>query len=51
MEGIIIALLLGWLGGYQFYKKKIGMGILYLFTGGLLTLRQPTGKANRSFLS
>lgn len=35
MTGIIIAVLLGWAGGYQFYKNKIGMGILYLFTCGL----------------
>jgi hypothetical protein len=35
MQGIVIALLLGWAGGYRFYKKQYGLGILYLLTGGL----------------
>lgn len=35
MTGIFVAVLLGWAGGYQFYKNKIGMGILYFFTFGL----------------
>lgn len=35
MDGIIIAVLLGWAGGYRFYKKKYGAGILYFFTAGL----------------
>lgn len=35
MTGIIIAIFLGWAGGYQFYKDRIGLGILYLFTFGL----------------
>lgn len=35
MQGIIIALLLGWAGGYRFYKKQYGLGILYFLTGGL----------------
>lgn len=26
---------LGWAGGHKFYLGKIGMGVLYLFTGGL----------------
>ena len=26
MQGIIIALLLGWAGGYRFYKKQYGLG-------------------------
>lgn len=35
MTGLIIAILFGWAGGYQFYKGRVGMGILYLFTAGL----------------
>lgn len=35
MAGILIAVLLGWAGGYRFYKKQAKIGILYLFTGGL----------------
>ena len=31
----ILALLFGYLGAHKFYEGKIGMGILYLFTGGL----------------
>ena len=27
---------LGYLGAHKFYEGKVGMGILYLFTGGLL---------------
>ena len=38
MTGLIIAITLGWAGGYQFYKHKIGMGILYLLTGGLFCI-------------
>ena len=35
MTGLIIAIVLGWAGGYRFYKKQTGLGILYLFTGGI----------------
>jgi TM2 domain-containing membrane protein YozV len=35
MQGIVIAILLGWAGGYRFYKKQYGLGILYFLTGGL----------------
>lgn len=35
MTGIILAVFLGWAGGYQFYKNRTGLGILYLFTFGL----------------
>lgn len=35
MFGLIMAIFLGWAGGYQFYKNRTGMGILYLFTCGL----------------
>lgn len=31
----LLCLLLGWVGGHKFYRKKIGMGILYLLTFGL----------------
>lgn len=33
-----LCLLLGWLGVHKFYRGRIGMGILYLFTGGLFFL-------------
>lgn len=32
----LLCLFLGGLGVHKFYEEKIGMGILYLFTGGLL---------------
>ncbi len=35
MTGILLAIFLGWAGGYRFYKKQYGMGILYLCTFGL----------------
>lgn len=35
MTGLLIAICFGWMGGYRFYKKQIGMGVLYLCTGGL----------------
>lgn len=34
-KGVLFAVLLGWCGGYRFYKKQYGLGILYLFTFGL----------------
>ena len=33
---LIICIFLGVIGGHKFYKGNIKMGILYLFTGGLL---------------
>lgn len=33
---LILCLLLGIVGGHKFYEGKIGMGILYLFTLGIL---------------
>ena len=33
---LVLCLLLGWAGGHKFYQKKIGMGVLYLLTFGLL---------------
>lgn len=35
MKKIVIAALLGWAGGYRFYKKQYSIGVLYLFTVGL----------------
>lgn len=31
----LLCTFLGMVGGHKFYEGKIGMGILYLFTGGL----------------
>lgn len=33
-----LCLLLGFFGAHKFYEGKIGMGILYLFTGGLFCI-------------
>lgn len=33
---VLLCLFLGWLGGHKFYEGKVGMGILYLLTVGLL---------------
>jgi restriction system protein len=32
---LILCVLLGCVGTHKFYEGKMGMGILYLFTGGL----------------
>ncbi len=32
---LLLLLFLGFFGGHKFYEGKIGMGILYIFTGGL----------------
>lgn len=32
---LLLCLFLGYFGAHKFYEGKIGMGILYLFTGGL----------------
>lgn len=32
---LILCITLGYLGAHKFYEGKAGMGILYLFTGGL----------------
>ena len=34
-KGFLIALFLGWCGGYRFYKKQFILGLLYFFTCGL----------------
>ena len=33
--GTIIAIFLGWAGGYRFYKKQYLLGVIYFFTFGL----------------
>lgn len=33
---LILCFFLGWLGAHKFYEGKILLGIVYLFTGGLL---------------
>lgn len=35
---LVLCLLLGFVGGHKFYEGKVGMGILYIFTGGLFTI-------------
>lgn len=35
MTGLLIAIFFGWLGGYRFYKKQFGLGVLYLLTFGI----------------
>lgn len=35
MDALVLCIFLGFLGGHKFYEGKAGMGILYLFTGGL----------------
>ena len=33
---LLLCIFIGFLGAHKFYEGKIGMGILYIFTGGLL---------------
>lgn len=35
MSGLIIAIFLGWAGGYRFYKKQPVLGVIYLLTFGI----------------
>lgn len=35
---LLLCIFLGAFGAHKFYEGKIGMGILYLFTGGLLCI-------------
>ncbi len=35
LAALLLCLLLGLVGGHCFYAGKVGMGFLYLFTGGL----------------
>mgnify|MGYP003317131071 CR=1 FL=1 len=32
---LILCISLGWIGIHKFYKKRVGLGILYVFTFGL----------------
>lgn len=36
MTGLLIAIFLGWAGGYRFYKKQPVLGVIYLFTFGIV---------------
>lgn len=38
MNGLLIAIFLGWAGGYRFYRKQVKLGFIYLFTGGLFLI-------------
>ena len=35
---LLLCIFLGFLGGHKFYEGKVGMGILYIFTGGLFCI-------------
>ena len=35
---LLLCIFLGFFGAHKFYEGKIGMGILYLFTGGLFMI-------------
>ena len=35
MKGLMLAIFLGWAGGYRFYKKQKVLGFIYLFTLGI----------------
>ena len=35
---LILCLLLAYVGAHKFYEGKIGMGILYILTGGLFLI-------------
>lgn len=35
---LLLCLFLGYVGAHKFYEGKIGMGVLYLFTGGLFLI-------------
>lgn len=36
MSGLLIAIFLGWAGGYRFYKKQPVLGVVYLLTFGIM---------------
>jgi len=33
---LLLCIFLGYVGGHKFYEGKFGLGVLYIFTGGLL---------------
>ena len=35
---LLLCLFLGFFGAHKFYEGKVGMGILYIFTGGLFMI-------------
>lgn len=35
---LLLCIFLGFLGAHKFYEEKTGMGVLYLFTGGLFLI-------------
>ncbi len=35
---LLLCIFLGFFGAHKFYEGKIGMGVLYIFTGGLLCI-------------
>lgn len=35
---LLLCLFLGFLGAHKFYEGKVGIGILYIFTGGLFVI-------------
>lgn len=35
---LVLCIFLGFFGGHKFYEGKVGMGILYFFTGGLFLI-------------
>lgn len=37
-RGVLIAIFLGWCGGYRFYKKQYALGFVYLFTCGIFCI-------------
>lgn len=37
-KGVCVAILLGWCGGYRFYKKQYVLGFVYLFTCGIFCI-------------
>lgn len=38
LVALLLCIFLGVLGGHKFYEGKIGMGVLYIFTGGLFCI-------------
>ena len=38
MGKLLMCIFGGWFGLHKFAEKKVGMGVLYLFTGGLFCI-------------